>query len=108
DAARGRAWGSLMRHFLCAGGPASRIPGLPGGMAKPPRATVLIPAAGRLEARAAGPPSTCLGAVAIAPITAPTQKEHSAAIAPCTDHKPEGVQASPRSARGDGQSRGGV
>ena len=36
----------------------------------------------------------------IAAITMPTEKEHLAAITACTDHEPEGVQASPRSARG--------
>lgn len=83
-----------MRHFLRARAPADPIPGLPGGMAKPPRATVLIAAAGLPAARAAGPLSARSRAVPIASITVPTEKEQSAAIAARTDHEPEGVQAS--------------
>ena len=97
-----------MRHFLRGRGPPAPIPSLPGGMPKPPRATVLIAAAGLPEGGAAGPPGAGAGAVPIASITVPTEKEQSAAIAARTDHEPEGVQASPRAARGGGQSRGGM
>src|SRR5712692_3965773 len=97
-----------MRHFLTVG-PAGSIPRLPRGMTKPPWATVLIAAAGSANRLAAGPLGARLGAVAVAPITVPAEKEHPAAIASSADHEPERIQAAPCSAPGGGgQSRDGV
>src|SRR5438876_12007395 len=96
-----------MRHFLAERAPGA-IPGLPRGMAKPPRPTVLIAAAGGVERRELGPPRARPRAVAIAPITVPAEKEHATAITASADHEPKGIQASPRAAHGGGQSQGGV
>ncbi len=78
-----------MRHFLLPEGPTGPIPRLPRGMPNPPRAAVLIAAAGLPEGRVAGLSTARLTAVPIAPITVPAEKEHLATIASSTDHEPE-------------------
>ena len=84
-----------MRHCLRAEGPTGPIPRLSGGMPKPPWTAVLIAPAGVAKRGAVGVPSARRRAIAIAAITVRAEEEHFAAIASSTDHKPEGIQATP-------------
>jgi hypothetical protein len=108
DAAVGGALGSRMRHCLRAEGPTGPILRLPGGMTKPAWTAMLITAAGVAQRRVASSLGARPGTVAIASITVPTEEEHLTAIAASTDHKPEGIQASPCATHGAGQPRDGV
>lgn len=97
-----------MRHFLGAGVAAGPIPRLPRGVPKPPRATVLIAAAGLPQRRAAGLLGARARAVPIPTVTVTAEEEHLAAILAPTDDKPKGIHAPPRAAQRGGQSRGGM
>ncbi len=94
-----------MRHFLALGPAAAAVAGLPRGVVQPPAA------AGR-NRRPAARTGACRAhwaqdaSSSDRPDPVAAEEEDPAAVGPSADHKPKGIQASPRTGRRAGQSRG--
>jgi hypothetical protein len=103
-AARSRGVGSLLRH-LFTGGLAATVPGLPGGVLRPPVPALLVAATRRPQGGVPRSVGARPRAVAITAITPAAQEEHLAAVCAVADDESERIHAPHEPDVGGGQSR---